>query len=277
MNEEMPMPSKENPLRFIHISDTHIHSDTNYTSPIAKFTPLVGARALLKALRQVPFTPDFILHTGDVAYDPAPEVYPFIAEFFSEIKVPVYYLRGNHDNAAALQKILLKRETVQDYLYYEFEAKGVQILCLDSNGPHSPVNPSGFIMEEQLDWLDERCAADDERPLVVAVHHNIVPVGVPWLDEWMRTENGEEVHAILRQARDRLCGVFFGHIHQNTQTLRDGVNYISSASSWGQLIAYPMPENTMYITDIDAQPSFNIVTITDTTCSVRRHEFKGSE
>lgn len=271
------MPSKENPLRFIHLSDTHINSDTNYSSPIAKFTPLVGAKALVRAVKALPFTPDFILHTGDVAFDPVPEVYAFIDEMLSEIGAPIHYLRGNHDDAAALQKVLMKRETVQDYLYYEFEVKSVQILCLDSNGPHNPANASGFVTEEQLDWLDSRCTADDERPLVVAVHHNIIPVGVPWLDDWMRTENGEEVHEILRQARDRLCGVFFGHIHQNTQTLRDGVSYISAASSWGQLIGYPIPENTMYITDIEAEPSFNIVTITDTTCSVRRHEFKGSD
>jgi hypothetical protein len=29
--------------------------------------------ALIKAVNDVPFAPDFVLHTGDVAYDPDPE------------------------------------------------------------------------------------------------------------------------------------------------------------------------------------------------------------
>jgi 3',5'-cyclic-AMP phosphodiesterase len=277
MCQESIMPSKENPLRFVQISDTHINPDTSYTSDIARFTPLVGATALIKAVNELPFVPDFILHTGDVAFDPVPEAYPFIADLLAKLKAPVYYLPGNHDDAAALQTVLMKRETVQPYIYYEFEMKGVQIICLDSNGPHNPKNPSGFVTEEQLDWLDAICTADDERPLVVAVHHNVIPVSVPWLDEWMRIENGEALHAILRQARDRLCGVFTGHIHHNYQILRDGVNYISGASSWGQLISYPTAENTMFVRDLEAEPSFNIVTITDTTSSVRRHGFRLNE
>jgi 3',5'-cyclic-AMP phosphodiesterase len=267
------MPSKENPLRFVQISDTHINPDTSYNSPYARFTPLVGAKALVKAVNALPFTPDFILHTGDVAFDPIPEVYPFVAEVLGELKAPVYYLRGNHDDVASLQSVLMKRSEIQPYLYYEFEAKGVQVLCMDSNGPHNPKNPTGFVTEEQLDWLDALCTADDERPLVVAIHHNAIPVGVPWLDDWMIIENGEEFHQTVRQARDRLCGVFSGHIHHNYQIMRDGVSYISGASSWANFISYPIAENTMYIEDLEAEPSFNIVTITDTTTAIRRHSY----
>jgi 3',5'-cyclic AMP phosphodiesterase CpdA len=229
------MPSKENPLRFVHISDTHINPDTAYNNEYARHTPLVGAKALIEAVNALPFTPDFILHTGDVAFDPVPEAYAFIAELLSDLKAPLYFLRGNHDDSAAIQQILMKSEDIKPYLYYEFESKGVQILCLDSNGPHNPQNPSGFITEEQLEW-----------------------------------------HAILRQARDRLCGVFFGHIHHNYHILRDGVAYISGASSWTSLTSYAIPENTSHL-DFPSEEddiSFNIVTITDTTSSVRRHGFR---
>jgi Icc protein len=196
----------------------------------------------------------------------------------SQIKVPIHYLRGNHDDAKSIQSVLMGKDEVNDYLYYDFEAKGVHVVCLDSNGPlyeEALVDdpPGGTVTQEQLDWLDEICSSEDEGPLVIAVHHNALPVQVPWMDTWMRMENGEDFHAIVRQARDRLCGVFFGHIHQNFQVLRDGVLYVSAGSSWCQFISYPMPENTMHITDTHSLASFNIVTISEGTTSINRHSF----
>lgn len=267
------MPTQEKPLRFIQISDTHINPDRSYNVNYSSYTPMLGVDALIKELNNLPFQPDFILHTGDVAYDPVPEVYSVIKEIMSQIQVPIYYLTGNHDDAHSIQGVLMGKDDVKDYLYYDFEAEGVHFVCLDSNGPHVPENPSGTVTQEQLDWLDGICSSDDERPLVVAVHHNVIPVEVPWLDGWMRMENGEDFHAIVRQARDRLCGVFYGHIHQNYQTLRDGVLYISGGSSWCQFISYPIPENQMHITDRHTLPSFNIVTISDTAMTINRHSF----
>ena len=147
------MPNAANPLRFVHLSDTHINPDMNYIKDYAQVTPLLGAKALVQAVNALPFTPDFILHTGDVAYEPVPEVYPAVKALLADLKAPVYYLAGNHDDAKTMQQVLLGRadNSVRDYLYYDFEAKGVHVVCLDSNGPHNPVNPSGFVSDEQLD------------------------------------------------------------------------------------------------------------------------------
>ncbi len=269
------MPTVSEPLRFFHISDTHINPDTNYIKDYAQYTPIIGAKALVREINSLPFKPDFILHTGDTAYDPEP-VYDGVKEVFSEIDVPIHYLAGNHDEAKGLQREMMGRseDAIQEYLHYDFTVKGVQFVCLDSNGPHDPEKPTGFVTPEQLDWLDSICASDDEHPLVIAVHHNVIPVYVPWLDNWMRMENGEEFHEIVRQTRDRLCGVFYGHIHQNIQTLRDGVMYISAGSSWCQFDSHPDPSNERLIYNSHTLPSFNMVTITDTTTSVIRHSFE---
>lgn len=269
------MPTTNNPLRFVHISDTHINPDTDYIKDYAQYTPIIGAQALVKAVNDLPFMPDFILHTGDVAYDPVPEVYPDVKAVLEALKAPVYYLAGNHDDAKAIQRVLMGRsaDAIQDYLYYDFETKGVHVVCLDSNGPHEPKHPSGTVTDEQLTWLDDICSRDDERPLVVAVHHNVIPMGVPWLDTWMKMENGEAFHDIVRQARARLCGVFFGHIHQNITTLRDGVMYVAASSSWCQFYSHSIPENTNIAPDTTTNPGFNVVSISDKTTFIRRHTF----
>jgi 3',5'-cyclic-AMP phosphodiesterase len=261
-------------LRFVHISDTHIHPDENYQNPYAQYTPLLGAKELVKQLNALPFTPDFVLHTGDVAYDPIPEAYDIVREVMSEIRYPIYYVAGNHDHRETLQTALMRRDNLQVYPHYEVEINGVQLVCVDSNANAPQDVPRGLVSDEQLDWLHQICVADDERPLVIAVHHHAVPVGSPWLDEYMRIQNGEEFHAIVRQARDRLRGVFHGHIHQNIDVLRDGVLYSAANSPWCSFMAYPTSDHTKTTPDNSILPGFSVVSITQDQTYIRRHSFR---
>lgn len=256
-------------LRFIHISDTHIHPDPNYTKDYAEITTYAGAKALVEQINMVPFEADFVLHTGDVAYDPDPEAYFACREILDDIRFPIYYLAGNHDNSVALQQQLMGVENPQHMLYYTEEINGVQLICVDSNGPAEP--PSGFITEYQLGWLSGLCTAKDDRPLIIAVHHNVLPVDVPWLDNWMRIKNGEAFHEAILPARDRIRGVFYGHVHQNLDTLRDGILYSSTLSSWTQFHAWPNMERTT--SDSSAEPGFSVVTVTANQTFIRRHRY----
>lgn len=256
-------------LRFIHISDTHIHADPEFKRDIATVSPQVGARALVDEINSVPFKPDFVLHTGDVAYDPRPDDYIACLEILQQIRFPVYYIAGNHDDSAALQHHLLGRAEPRRSLHYALEINGVQIICVDSNGPADP--PAGHITDYQLEWLAGLCEADDDRPLVVAVHHNILPVDIPWLDTYMRTRNGEQFHDILLRAKHRIRGVFHGHVHQNLDTLRDGILYSSTLSSWTQFHAWPGQTHTSV--DYGAEPGFSIVSISREQTFIRRHRF----
>jgi len=259
-------------LRFIHISDTHISANPDYGrgSWQSPRSTREGAEALVRQLNNLPFEPDFILHTGDVAYDPDPSAYDVARDILGKLRYPVYYVAGNHDYPSELQRIMLNREELLPSFYYTFEINGVQFVCLDSNGPAEP--PRGFVTEEQLTWLESICRADDSRPLIVAIHHHILPVGIPWLDDFMRTTNGEEVHRALFPARDRLRGVFFGHIHQNVDMYRDGILYASTLSSWVQFHAWPGQTET--IADIDADPGFSLVTLTRDQTYIRRCRFR---
>jgi 3',5'-cyclic-AMP phosphodiesterase len=263
-------------VRFAHVSDTHLHTDPNYTQPYASYTPLVGMQGLMKALAALPFRPDFVLHTGDITYDPDPAVYEYARDELARLGLPIYYVRGNHDSSADIQRILMGRDEVEvmPMLHYTFDVNGVQFVVLDSNDPTRVSVPAGFVSGDQLEWLEELCTADDPRPLVVAIHHNVIPSGAPWLDGYMRTANGEEVHRLLAKARDRLRGVFHGHIHQAIDQFRDGVLYSAAASPWCQFVGYPIPENTNITEDRVSLPGFSIVAITEDSTFIRRHSFR---
>jgi 3',5'-cyclic-AMP phosphodiesterase len=256
-------------LRFVHISDTHISHDPQYAADKA-IHPAPAAEQLVGQINNLPFKPDFVLHTGDVAYDPDEAAYTVARAILNGIRYPTYYLAGNHDSAAMLQQALLQRETIQPTWHYTFTINGVQVVCLDSTGPATP--PSGTVSEEQLAWLRGITESSDARPLVIAVHHNALATGVPWLDDYMRMANGEALHAALLPARQRIRGVFYGHIHQNSQLMRDGILYSSVPSSWYQIQTWPGQTETLF--DTDASPGFNVVTITAEQTHIYNHRYK---
>lgn len=256
-------------LHFVHISDTHISHDPDYQQAELRRAPTPAAEALVEQINNLPFEPAFVLHTGDVAYDPQPEAYELARDVLGRIRWPVHYLAGNHDSAEMLQQVFLRREVIQPTWHYSFEANGVQVVCLDSTGPAEP--PSGTVSDEQLAWLRSITEADDPRPLVIGVHHNALATGIPWLDTFMRMANGDALHAALFPARHRIRGVFYGHIHQNAQTLRDGILYSSVLSSWYQIHAWPGQTET--VLELDANPGFNVVTITTDQTYIRHHTF----
>ncbi len=256
-------------LRFVQITDTHISANPHYNQDGAHHTPLVGAKALVHQINNLPFKPDFVLHTGDVAYNPDESAYYTARQILSEIEAPVYYLAGNHDDGAMLQRIMLGEQEPKTPFDYEFEVKGVQIVCMDSNRPAEP--PRGKVSAEQLAWLADICQAQDSRPLIVAVHHNVLPMGSYWWDKFMRMTNGEDFHRTLLPAQKRLRGVFFGHVHQNVEMTRDGIAYHSALSSWYQLHNYPDQVDSM--PDRTARPGFNIITITREQTYIRRCSF----
>ena len=257
-------------LTFVHISDTHLSRVPDYKEIAEGNSAVAGARALVRVVNALPFTPDFILHTGDVSDDLSAESYESARGILGELKAPVVYVAGNHDDPVTLQRVMLGRESALKPFDDEHEIDGVQIVTVDSNGPAQP--PRGYLKDEQIERL-RRIASDpgDTRPLVVAVHHNVLPTGTPWWDEYVRILNGEAMHEALLPARHRLCGVFHGHVHQGTTTVRDGIVYTSVVSSFYQLMVWPGMTKTEI--DRDLQPGFNVVTVARGQTFIRRHHF----
>jgi Icc protein len=258
-------------VTFVHISDTHISHDSGYEGDFADYAPTLGARALVEQVAALPFKYDFVLHTGDVVFNPIPEAYALAREVLSKISTPIYYVAGNHDHVEALQRTLMGRSETVSPLDYQFEVNGAQFVVVDSNQLGSVEPPNGFVTDAQLEWLGNICRANNARPLVIAVHHNPLPIGAPWWDDYMRLLDGEAFHNALLPAKHRIRGVFFGHVHEATDTVRDGILYTSALSSWSQFHTYPGQVDT--IPDPRAEPGFSVVTLTREQTFIRRYRF----
>lgn len=257
-------------LTFLHISDTHISGDPEYHPPwIPEYVPHPnrGAESLLAAIDQLPFEIDFILHTGDVCADPHEADYHCAHELLSQFRQPVFMLPGNHDSADYMQAILHDGAKLQVLRDTQLEVKGFRLITLDTNGPGDVHAPT--LRDEQIDFFADALGAAGDQPTIVAMHHSPIETGVPWLDDHMRIQNGDRVQRILRAHRDKLVGVFHGHIHQQTASLGDGVLYICCPSTWSNLSGYPGLGDG--VADPLTPGGFNLVMIRDGRSFVRRY------
>ena len=253
------------PLTFVHLSDSHLVTDPDSVGT-GFVSALAATEALLREIKALPAPVEFLLDTGDVNHDPRREDdYRRTLELYSRLGVPVYFLPGNHDRSDWLQRRLLGGEVTGPHADQEIEAGGVQFLLLDSTVPQEE-GGHGRLEPEQLAWLEGRCAASDSRPLVVALHHNPLSLGVSWPEELI-LRNGEALHEVLTLARHRLRLVLYGHIHESVLTLRDGIAYHSVRGSWFQLRTWYGqaslgPEPLQW-------PGYNLVTLTERDTFVR--------
>lgn len=257
---------------FVHISDTHIGPSPGYS--LRGHYPLSCARQMVQIINDLPQRPDFVIHTGDVVTDPDPFAYQLAAETFSTLNVPIYYVNGNHDRAADICHYLsmgAKEDTAidADRLSYTFEVKGYRFVVLDAKGPER-MDPQGLLPESQLEMV-VREAQTNGPPLVVFVHFPVLPLNSIWMDNNMLIANGDEFHQALLPARNRLRGVFYGHVHQHMQTIRDGIPYFSVASVFSQFGAWPQDLITFY--DVEHPPGYAFVHLMPKQTIIHQHTF----
>ncbi|MFN2105006.1 MAG: metallophosphoesterase family protein [Candidatus Promineifilaceae bacterium] len=257
---------------FVQISDTHFGPTAGFASHGS--TALPAAQRLVDRINQLPFKPDFVVHTGDITNDPQPEAYALARETFLGLRLPIYFIRGNHDEAEDINLYMAMGPKAdlsveKGRLSYSFEVKGLRFLVFDTQGPPQS-QPQGYLSAEQMRVLRREATADGP-PLVIFLHHPLMPMDSPWMDANMLVMNGEEVHAALLPARQRIRGVFHGHTHQSTQTLRDDILYVAAASSYSQFASWPNDEEVMHLDD--EQPGFNFVRLMPEQTMIRQHRF----
>lgn len=258
---------------FVQISDTHLGPTAVYTDSHG-VAPYPCAERLVEIINDLPQTPDFVIHTGDVIYDPDPAAFELAAALFARLNVPIYYVNGNHDGTGLLKQFLPMgpKEDLSDdpdEVSYAFEVRGNRFVVLDGRGPHE-IDPRGRFSERQL-AIAARETGPDGPPLTVFMHYPIWPLNSVWMDANMLVENGRFLHSHLLTAKNRLCGVFHGHVHQPMQTMRDGILYAAAASAYTQFVAWP--DNKVVTHDFDHDPGYSFVHLLPGQTIIHQHTF----
>lgn len=211
----------------VQISDTHLFEDPS--TRLWGVVPEHHADEVIDAVIAAAPEPELVLVTGDCSGDGSLASYERLREKVSRIKAPACYLPGNHDDAALMAEHLMGRTLDKEKLCFSVDSAGWRFILLDSSVRGED---AGCIGDAQREWLRNALAAAAAKPVIVAVHHNPVPVGSRWLDT-MTISDGAALLAILDTA-PQVKAVLFGHVHQDFEDYREGTLYASVPSTFFQ-------------------------------------------
>lgn len=273
MGYNLFMSTDQEPVYFIHMSDTHIGSTVDFERH--GFNSWTAARRAVNMIKSFTQRPDFVIHTGDVVADPVDEAYRLAADLMAELDVPVYYAVGNHDSSVGVRDLLNHGpyEALGDdptRHIYGFSVKGSEFMVLDGRAPDE-LDPHGCLGGEQLAIVRQKTAEVAAGPLTIFVHFPALPFNSPWFDQNMLLLDGEELHDILCQSPREIRGVFYGHVHMPLQTRRNGILYSAAPSTFANFAAWPNKTEPEFL---DEPPGFSFVQLLPNQLMIRHHGFK---
>ncbi len=257
----------------IHISDTDVGPDRSHT--IRGANAHDRAVALVEGINALPFEPDFIVHTGDVANDPDTGAYELAAGVFAALKAPLYFATGNHDDVAMMRDALnfgprlplLPEEGGQLCYRLGGVAEKAEFFVIDGKVPPEE-GPHGYLSKEQCEAVLDSISGT--RPVAIFLHYPRSPVGAAWIDKHLLVRNGAEfLKALSAKAGNQLRGVFSGHLHRGLHLLHGGVLHSGVSSPACEFTAGP---NDDFCDFIPGGPiPFNHITFTADATMVKSY------
>ena len=166
--------------------------------------------AVLTHAQATHWPPDAILFTGDLVHDERAEAYQDLKQCIDNLGCPCFCIPGNHDRPDLLAS------EVEPGADRDFRVKQLgrwDLLLLDSTVrgcEAGHLRPQTLTALEQ--YLTHAPESAHQRPALVALHHQPIPVGSRWLDT-MQVANGADLIA-LAERHSQLKAMIWGHIHQ---------------------------------------------------------------
>ncbi|WP_223692629.1 metallophosphoesterase [Leifsonia poae] len=194
------------PLRILHLSDTHLFGDGSLhygvVDTLAALDRVLDRAAALDAV-------DAVVVSGDLSDDGSPESYQLLADRLAPWAAgrgaQVVPAMGNHDDAAAFERVLGDRERTVGI-------RGFRIVTVDSTIPGAGY---GRVEGARLDRLAEALAEPAPNGTVVVLHHPPVPPTTRLFDS-LRFVDPAPFLAVCAAADVRV--VLAGHFHHALAT-----------------------------------------------------------
>ncbi len=234
-------PHQGHPFRLLQLTDTHL-----FGQPEAKLLGVpthISLARIVDRILALSARPDLILLTGDLSQDGSAESYDQLSRLLAPLKLPIYWLPGNHDCVETMTRSLSAPIFQSEK---RFSDQGWQFILLNSQIPGEvPGRLSAATLKELTQHLEQT-----DEPTAIAFHHPPVQLQAAWLDN-SALQNPDDLFAVIdRFPQVKL--VLFGHIHQEISQERHGVTYLSCPSTCIQFVQ----GSDTFALDVEQDPGF---------------------
>jgi hypothetical protein len=173
--------------------------------------------------------PEFVISVGDLIEGYTTDTDRLAREwrefqtYVAQLRMPFFYVPGNHDLANATEQTLWKEKFGRRY--YDFVFKNVLFLVLCSEDYSGKEKEEGIISAEQQAFVQKSLEAHrDVRWTLVFLHKPV------WTSPEVAKTGWLEVEKLLA---GRPYTVFAGHIHHYQRFVRNGQHYYQLATTGG--------------------------------------------
>lgn len=171
--------------------------------------------------------PDMILVSGDISNDGGANSYTrflaLINYYFPQ--TPLAWLPGNHDDPQHMPTV------AQHPIGLAHSVAGWHFIFLDSR---IPMQEGGRLGESELARLEHELETHADKPTLVFLHHQPVPVGSAWLDQYV-VEDADNMFSIIDRF-PQVKAISWGHVHQEYVGRRNNVALLSVPSTCVQFL-----------------------------------------
>jgi 3',5'-cyclic-AMP phosphodiesterase len=193
-----------------HLTDLHIRA-LGVQSHGFLPASLVLQRAVERLNAMLP-RPDLVLLTGDLTHAGGIAEYDALTATLARLTLPMIAIPGNHDSRenflAAFPDLPLDR--TGGFGQFIHDSAELRLIGLDSIKRGSS---GGALCAERLAFLARALDGSNGKPVIIAMHHPPILVGMKSMDPIWLQDGRAEMAAILRQ-HPKVLAILCGHHHR---------------------------------------------------------------
>ncbi|MFO1370113.1 MAG: 3',5'-cyclic-AMP phosphodiesterase [Marinagarivorans sp.] len=209
------------PLRLLQLTDPHLGALAAET--LIGLNTEESFKDVLSLIRDSGIDYDLIIGTGDISNDGSVASYQRFIDAVREYlpNVPLAWLPGNHDNPKNMATFPRQTVWIEDFSLGQW-----QFLLLNSR---IPFEEGGELSPGELARLERALSLRPERNTLILLHHQPVPVGSEWIDQYV-VKNAPQFFALLERFPN-VKAVSWGHVHQAFEATRGALKLFASPST----------------------------------------------
>ncbi len=228
-------------IKFVQVADTHFKSNDDYRAEVLK-----------KTVKDINREKDisFVVFTGDNIDSPKAEYLPNFVKIINKLDVPYYIVIGNHDvfkNNGLSKDRYLEIVRENNCLYrnkktnYVSKKDGFVFIVVDGAKEIIP-GSTGYYKADTLKWLDKQLTKHKNEHVVIIQHFPLISSKIIKSHEVYQKEK----YLDILDKHNNVISVVAGHLHSNSEVMRNGVYHITSP------------------TLLNEKPAYKVITITTT-------------